>query len=321
MSNVPISPALARNRKKNINTTGNLQFPSDLDQIGTLLLFKEYSFNDRELGVSGGIKSNPAGVKLTDSLFLPLPEQMLDVTSLKVAGNELGGMGNAAAKGVATAKASIGNTVEDTLRKFASVVNNISSSQIAGTAAAKFALKGLSAIGAGGLQSGLEAGFGATINPYAAMTFEGVNLKTFTWNWALAPKSRDETKTIKKIITSLKKNSLPYYKKFNIYGTTVIAGRSFLGYPNVCLPIIAGVDTLVMKPCMISNLNVDYGAGGELAFLEGGNPAVVKIELTLQEMQIWTREDYDGSKVPEESTHNLSPGAMGVIGAESVGGN
>ena len=300
MSNVPISPALARNRKKNINTTGNLQFPSDLDQIGTLLLFKEYSFNDRELGASGGIKSKPAGVNLTDSLFLPLPEQMLDVTSLKVAGNELGGMGNAAAKGVATAKASIGNTVEDTLRKFASVVNNISSTQAAGTVAAKFALKGLSAIGAGGLQSGLEAGFGATINPYAAMTFEGVNLKTFTWNWALAPKSRDETKTIKKIITSLKKNSLPYYKKFTVYGATAIAGRSFLGYPNVCLPIIAGVDTLVMKPCMISNLNVDYGAGGELAFLEGGNPAVVKIELTLQEMQIWTREDYDGSKAPEE---------------------
>ena len=39
---------------------------------------------------------------------------------------------------------------------------------------------------------------------------------------------------------------------------------------------------------------VDYSGGGELAFLEGGDAAAVKITMTMQEMQIWTREDYTG---------------------------
>ena len=61
MSNVPISPALARNRKRKIDTTANLQFPSDLDQIGTLLLFKEYSYGDRNLGGRGGLQTTSPG--------------------------------------------------------------------------------------------------------------------------------------------------------------------------------------------------------------------------------------------------------------------
>ena len=295
MSNVPRSPDAIRNSKKAQNKPEDHQFPSDLGNVGTLLLFKEYSYGDRDVGGSGGIKDRQSLDKLniTSSIYLPLPEQMLDSTNLKVAASELGALGNAA--GIS---GNIYASSADPAGEFVKALENLNSQELVGAAAPKFLSKILDTVGAGGLQTGLEAGFGATINPYAAMAFEGVNLKTFTWNWALAPKSRDETKVLKTIITSLKKNSLPYYKKYTFRNRTIISGRAFLAYPNVCLPIIAGVNTLTMKPCMISNINIDYGAGGELAFLEGGDPAVVKIEITLQEMQIWTREDYDGSAVP-----------------------
>ena len=295
MSNVPRSPDAIRNSKKAQNKPEDHQFPSDLGNVGTLLLFKEYSYGDRDVGGSGGIKDRQSLDKLniTSSIYLPLPEQMLDSTNLKVAASELGSFGNAAA-----ISGSIVATSADPAGEFMNRMQNLNPQELVGAAAPKFLSKILDTVGAGGLQTGLEAGFGATINPYAAMAFEGVNLKTFTWNWALAPKSRDETKVLQTIITSLKKNSLPYYKKYTFRNRTIISGRAFLAYPNVCLPIIAGVNTLTMKPCMISNINIDYGAGGELAFLEGGDPAVVKIEITLQEMQIWTREDYDGSAVP-----------------------
>jgi len=295
MSNVPRSPDAIRNSKKAQNKPEDYQFPSDLGNVGTLLLFKEYSYGDRDVGGSGGIKDRQSLDKLniTSSIYLPLPEQMLDSTNLKVAASEIGALGNAAA-----ITGSIYATSADPAGEFVNRLQNINSQELIGAALPKMLGKILDTIGAGGLQTGIEAGFGATINPYAAMAFEGVNLKTFTWNWALAPKSRDETKVLQTIITSLKKNSLPYYKKYTFRNRTIISGRAFLAYPNVCLPIIAGVNTLTMKPCMISNINIDYGAGGELAFLEGGDPAVVKIEITLQEMQIWTREDYDGSAVP-----------------------
>ena len=284
MSNVPIPPALARNRKRKIDTTANLQFPSDLDQIGTLLLFKEYSYGDRNLGGRGGLQTTRpgGGSKITDSLYLPLPEQMLDSTNVKVAGTELGGVGNFTARSAQTFS---GN---DILGNIKSQLQNLDTVAIASSVAALMAKQALTAVGLQGAQQGIEAGLGTTFNPYAALTFEGVNLKNYTWNWVLAPKNRVETRTLHAIIKQLKINSLPYYK--SQFGST---GRVFLGYPNVCLPIIAGVNTLVMKPCMVSNINVDYGGGGELAFLEGGDPAAVKIELTLQEMQIWTREDYN----------------------------
>ena len=283
-SNVPPSPAAVKNARKKIDTNANLQFPSDLNEIGTLLLFKEYSYGDRNLGGQGGLQTG-AGIKITDSLYLPLPEQMLDSTNLKVAGTELGGSGNFTARAAQTFS---GN---DVLGNIERALRDVNTQAIASSAAAGMAKQLLTAVGLQGAQQGIEAGLGTTFNPYAALTFEGVNLKNYTWNWSLAPKTREETNTLHAIIKQLKINSLPYYKSL-----ANSSGRVFLGYPNICLPIIAGVNTLVMKPCMVSNINVDYGGGGELAFLEGGDPAVVKIELTLQEMQIWTREDYDLSK-------------------------
>jgi len=284
MSNVPISPVLARNRKRKIDTTANLQFPSDLDQIGTLLLFKKYSYGDRNLGGRGGIQTTRpgSGTTITDSLYLPLPEQMLDSTNVKIAGTELGGVGNFTSRAAQTFSGT------DILGNIKSTLQNLDTEAIASSVGALMAKQALTTVGLQGAQQGIEAGLGTTFNPYAALTFEGVNLKNYTWNWVLAPKNRVETRTLHAIIKRLKINSLPYYK--SLAGSS---GRVFLGYPNVCLPIISGVNTLVMKPCMVSNINVDYGGGGELAFLEGGDPAAVKIELTLQEMQIWTREDYD----------------------------
>ena len=54
---------------------------------------------------------------------------------------------------------------------------------------------------------------------------------------------------------------------------------------------------------MINRVDVDYAGGGELAFLEGGNAAALKLSVTMQEMQMWTREDYGGSSeaVPENT--------------------
>ena len=54
---------------------------------------------------------------------------------------------------------------------------------------------------------------------------------------------------------------------------------------------------------MINRVDVDYAGGGELAFLEGGNAAALKLSVTMQEMQMWTREDYGGASetVPENT--------------------
>lgn len=292
-SHVPRSPQQVKNKRNQEKIVNTIQFPETLGNVGTLLLFKKYAYGERETGGAGGVKTvKDAGSAsaIVDSIYLPMPEQLLDSTSLKIAGTELGAAGNAFAK--------ISNTFArgDIVNSISNALKNVDTQAVASTMVSKAAKEFLSAVpGLQGAQQGIEAGLGATFNPYAALTFEGVNIKTYTWNWVLSPRTTTETTILQTIIRKLKINSLPNYKNFG-----KLKGRAFLGYPNVCLPIITGVDTLVMKPTMISNINVDYAGAGELAFLEGGNPAAVKIEITLQEMQIWTREDYDGSKKPED---------------------
>ena len=292
-SHVPRSPQQVKNSRNQEKIVDTIQFPETLGNVGTLLLFKKYAYGERETGGAGGIKTvKDAGSAIVDSIYLPMPEQLLDSTSLKIAGTELGSAGNAFAK--------ISNTFArgDIVNSISNALKNIDTQAVASTMVSKAAKEILSAVpGLQGAQQGIEAGLGATFNPYAALTFEGVNIKTYTWNWVLSPRTTTETTILQTIIRKLKINSLPNYKNFG-----KLKGRAFLGYPNVCLPIITGVDTLVMKPTMISNINVDYAGAGELAFLEGGNPAAVKIEITLQEMQIWTREDYDGSKVADDAS-------------------
>ena len=308
-SHVPRSPQQVKNSRNQEKIVDTIQFPETLGNVGTLLLFKKYAYGERETGGAGGIKTvKDAGSAIVDSIYLPMPEQLLDSTSLKIAGTELGSAGNAFAK--------ISNTFArgDIVNSISNALKNIDTQAVASTMVSKAAKEILSAVpGLQGAQQGIEAGLGATFNPYAALTFEGVNIKTYTWNWVLSPRTTTETTILQTIIRKLKINSLPNYKNFG-----KLKGRAFLGYPNVCLPIITGVDTLVMKPTMISNINVDYAGAGELAFLEGGNPAAVKIEITLQEMQIWTREDYNGSKVADDISPNVIMGFD--TGAESVGG-
>jgi len=302
---VPRSPDAVRAQRKQDNTLQSMQFPSDLGDTGILLMFKEYSYQERETGRTGGVtnvQSARGKGTILDSVYLPLPEQLLDATQVKVGGQEIGILGAAAATSTDAVMESIGSGSFEPLRK---ALGGANAGELLTAGVAGFMREGLQLIGASGAQRGIEAGMGAVANPFQAMVFEGVDLKVFMLNWTFAPKSRAETSTIKQIIRTIKKHSLPFYKNANIAGNSIKGGRAFLSYPSVCIPLITGVNTLVFKPCMVSQIQVDYNGGGELAFLEGGDPAAVKINMTLQEMQIWTREDYTGEYV--DPTISVTP--------------
>lgn len=286
---VPRSPDAVRAQRKVTNTLQNMQFPSDLGDTGILLLFKEYSYNERETAGRGGVDRVAFAGNILDSVYLPLPEQLLDATQVKVGGQEIGMLGAAAATATESVSSAIGSGSFDPIKN---ALGQAKVSELLTASAAGLMKQGLEAIGLGGAQRGIEAGMGAVANPFQALVFEGVDLKVFMFNWTLAPKSREETSSIKEIIRTIRKHSLPFYKNANIAGNALQGGRAFLNYPSVCIPLITGVSTIVFKPCMVSQIQIDYNGGGELAFLEGGDPVAVKVNMTLQEMQIWTREDY-----------------------------
>ena len=291
MMPVPRTPESVRRSKQQNTQLAQYQFPSNLGDVGMLLFFKDYSYAEREVGALGGVNSyTRASSNMKSSIYLPLPDQLLDSTTVKVGPTELGMAGSTAASAVNAAGGGLG-----ALEK---ALNGLDIETIAGAAAVSLFKEGVSKV-APNVQKGIEAGAGAIMNPFQALAFDGVDLKTYSWNWTFSPKSINETNMLKSIIKQIKYHIHPYYKDLNV-GITA-GGKAFLSYPSVCVPLITGVQTLVMKPCMISQFQVDYGAGGELAFLQGGEPAVVRISMTLSEMQIWTREDYGGESVVEKN--------------------
>ena len=286
-SHVPRSPDAIRNIKKAENQVNQVQFPSDLGNVGMLLMFKKYSYGERN---SGAITSARADIQ--DSVFLSLPDSLIDAQGIRVSATELGLVGNAVAIGTSALASGGISALVDAAR-------GVGMKELAGAAASYFVNEAASAV-APNVMQGVEAGAGAKRNPFQALLFDGVDLRTFTFNWTFIPKSRAETNAIKEIIRLFKYHSLPYYKDFKA-GNASAGGKTFLSYPSVCLPLITGVDTIVMKACMINRVDVDYAGGGELAFLEGGNAAALKLSVTMQEMQMWTREDYGGSSDVSET--------------------
>ena len=299
MSNVPRSPDAIRNIKKAENQVNQVQFPSDLGNVGMLLMFKKYSYGERNSGTITSARAN-----IQDSVFLSLPDALIDAQGIRVSATELGLVGNAVAIGTSALASGGISALVDAAR-------GVGMKELAGAAASYFVNEAASAV-APAVMQGVEAGAGAKRNPFQALLFDGVDLRTFTFNWTFIPKSRAETNAINEIIRLFKYHSLPYYKDFKA-GNVSTGGRAFLSYPSVCLPLITGVDTLVMKACMINRVDVDYAGGGELAFLEGGNAAALKLSVTMQEMQMWTREDYGGSS-ETVSNNTLSRQAASVEG-------
>ena len=299
MSNVPRSPDAIRNIKKAENQVNQVQFPSDLGNVGMLLMFKKYSYGERNSGTITSARAN-----IQDSVFLSLPDALIDAQGIRVSATELGLVGNAVAIGTSALASGGISALVDAAR-------GVGMKELAGAAASYFVSEAASAV-APAVMQGVEAGAGAKRNPFQALLFDGVDLRTFTFNWTFIPKSRAETNAINEIIRLFKYHSLPYYKDFKA-GNMSAGGKTFLSYPSVCLPLITGVDTLVMKACMINRVDVDYAGGGELAFLEGGNAAALKLSVTMQEMQMWTREDYGGSS-ETVSNNTLSRQAASVEG-------
>jgi hypothetical protein len=137
----------------------------------------------------------------------------------------------------------------------------------------------------------IDAGFGNTINPKAALYFEGVEMKTHTFNWTFAPSTERESTILKDIGNTIKKNILPSYGSL----TGAEEFRLLLNYPSVLDIFFLGIDQsyfLHYKTCMVQQFNIDFTPQG-IALLKGGKPAMVNMNMNVIESDIHTSEDYD----------------------------
>jgi hypothetical protein len=271
----PAAAAIATRRDASSYT--EMSFPKVLGPHSMMLNFSGYSSTP-----VGTISRNPG----SSSIALPIPTNLADSFSMKVGPYELGAFGNAARGSTELAARYFGGGELTTDDAKAMLDNAIA---VAGQVGLQAASGVISAIGGEAAIKGLQVGAGAIQNPYLALTFDGIDLKTHNFSWQLAPESSEDSQVLKRIIDHIKYHAVPGYK----FGSS----RAFLEYPSVVDIFFIGTEEGYLYPfkrCMINNLEINYAGGGMPAFVEGGRPAVVNLTMALTEMEIWTKDQIGG---------------------------
>jgi len=316
------------NRTKSPGGDERLFFPESGFPHGIQLIFKKYDYSGLILGTGAegnkkGKKSQFTSAEETGLLAveLPMPSTLTDATGLQVNGFERtflesfiadtlapafeGSFSDIGKELMALGEAGMKGAI-DTV--FGDKAKNAAQGKAAGQASRIASFMASNALNSfsPGLGKAMGASRGTAINPQATLSFEGVNLRTFSFDWTLYPESGKEAEDIKKIIRSIKRNILPGIQdvtggKGVAAEATTLSGntlaRAFLEYPAVVSINLLGIDEsyfLRFKPCMVDSFNVDYGASGEIVIAEGGVPQGIKLSMSFKELEIQTAGDYEG---------------------------
>lgn len=171
-----------------------------------------------------------------------------------------------------------------------------------------FSSAGLSLTGSGGFFGGflgsavtssknfLEQENGVAVNPAMFMLYRRPAYKEYELSWLLAASNKQESDNLKKIIDTMKYNSLPSHSgkvPFLDQGASVSA---LWDYPSTCL-VTLNPDkyTFKFRPAIIVSVAVDYHASGGPSYFKSGAPTIVSLSLRIKELSFWTKNNFGPS--------------------------
>lgn len=288
----------------------NYTFPEDIGPHGLLMIFKKYSYKATRSLLRN---DRPEAVE-NSSILLPIPNNIQDRYQVRVQRFDQGTYGDIISSSAASAASSGDNMVgaaSSALGNFLPDVGNLGNTIMSGDSdqyksfaqdlgnSANFLLrKTLDGLGPN-VTRNFDAGFGSTLNPKAALSFEGVEMKNHSFDWTFAPKSPNESERLRNISNLVKRNVLPTYQDFSAGGEAIVQ-RAMLRYPSTVDLFFLGVDPnyfMFFKTCMVQSFDLNLAPQG-LSILTGGKPSVVNMQMTLIESDIHTAEDYGATGTP-----------------------
>ena len=125
------------------------------------------------------------------------------------------------------------------------------------------------------------------VHPHFTTVFEGVQPRTFTFNFKFAPKNPLEAQTVQQIIKKFKAGAAP--SNLGALGAQRYWSR----------PYTFGIEYWnaqrlhKLKPCALSTISVNYGASGTNHTFYDGFPLQTDMSLTFVETSLLTREDIE----------------------------
>jgi hypothetical protein len=126
---------------------------------------------------------------------------------------------------------------------------------------------------------------GTIVNPNVEMMYESPEMRTFSLTYKMFASNEEETKQIRAICNTFKKNMLPSF-----------GGGGFIGVPNVVrVTFMTGSSpnpfVSQFKPCAISNVSINYTPDGSWASYEGGAPVATNITINFKELKMLFESD------------------------------
>ena len=223
----------------------NLQFPKDLDlDTQPFMLLTAFSWNMR------GKKTQDlkTTVNVEDSLILPMPSNGI-IDSTQHNWDEAAGLGASN-----LTKTFVRNAVTKTADVF------------------------------GELGKYITAKEGYAINDYASLAFSGTTFRTFDFTFNLMPKNESEAETLRNVVKSLKRNSLPEYADWKI---------SYPHFWNIDVKFPNNKDIIKIKNCVMMTLTVSHFPDNTITIYKDGSPIRAEISTTFRELERINRSEYE----------------------------
>jgi len=230
----------------------------------------------------------PTTTRITDSIAIYLPPNVKDATSVGYNNAEMGVIGAAAAGSAG---------VVDALRKgdlsgLASTLGTAAKDLLAtaGLGLGSEFLGTLAGVDPEGLKGFAKKAFGQASNPYMEVLFEGVEMRTFTYNFTFSPRNKEETEDVKKIIEMFRFHMMPELNggssAFMTLPSTFDIHYMYQVTPDVSMEnnYYTKIATCVLKGC-----DVDYTPNGVKSFASGA-PTQITMSLSFQETEMLTKQ-------------------------------
>ena len=145
----------------------------------------------------------------------------------------------------------------------------------------------IAGMAAGGQQL-LTRTTGAISNPNMELLFGGPNLRTFSFQWILAPRDQKEAKTVIRIIRFFKQGMAPIRTKSRLFmkspHTFQLSYRNSNGEQHKYLN--------KFKECALQSFGVDYTPNGQYSTYEDGVMTAYKMSMTYSELNPIYNDDY-----------------------------
>lgn len=258
-----------------------------------------FTFNQYERVVPNDAPKEKTSV----SIVLPMPPELKEEFNLNYSEPSLGIYGSVADSAIKGMRSALGSGGGG--QAMAGLEKTLEGS-IVGIAGAGM-IKGLEKLGGETAGAIARQATGVTPNPYLAVIFKDVSLRSHTFQYRFSPRSLEELKVLKKIIFELKKRALPGMTK----GSDVL-----FTFPDTCDIKFGPTNNVpyTIKKSVMTGLNVNYSPNGP-AFFKTGDPVIVDISMTFREMSAFTRLDVEDKRDPTVLAEGQDTSAEAAIRA------